>query len=264
MSIRLVCLDVDGTLVGASGLVPGAVWPAADKLRNAGIVLALASGRPAFGVAREYAERLQPGGWHVFQNGASLVNLAGAESRSTPLPEASVARLIAQARRERRDLELYADLEYAIESDSPRARAHAALLGVPFAPRPLDSLRGPIVRAQWLVGHDELDAVRNHDAGLEFWPAGSPAMPDTTFVSLTAAGVGKASAVRALAAIHGIELAEVMFVGDGRNDVEALRIVGLSVAMGNAEAEAAAVARHHVGHVDAGGLLEALALAQSS
>ncbi len=262
MSVRLVCLDVDGTLIGASGQVPDAVWGAADKLRNAGIVLALASGRPAFGVAREYAERLQPGGWHVFQNGASLVNLASAESRSAVLPAASVARLIAQARRDQGDLELYADLEYAIESHSRRARAHAVLLGVPFAPRALDSLSAPIVRAQWLAANDDLDAVRNDDAGLECWPAGSLAMPDTTFVSLTAAGVGKGSAITALAAIHGIELADVMFVGDGRNDVEALRIVGVSVAMGNAEPEAAAAARHHVGHVDAGGLLEALALAR--
>jgi Cof subfamily protein (haloacid dehalogenase superfamily) len=259
MSIRLVCIDVDGTLVGASGLVPAEVWPAANKLRNAGILIALASGRPAFGIAREHAERLDPR-WHIFQNGASLVNLQTGESRSTPLPAASVARLIQQARAERRDLELYADLEYAIESHSERSSAHAALLGVPFAPRPLESLAGPIVRAQWLIAHDDLHAVRNADASLEFWPAGSPAMPDTTFVSLTGAGVGKASAVRALAAIHGIDLADVMFVGDGRNDVEALRIVGTSVAMGNAEAEAKAVAHHHVGHVDAGGLVMALAL----
>lgn len=261
MTVRLVCLDVDGTLIGSNGTVPDEVWPAAQKLREAGILVALASGRPAFGVARAHAERLAHDGWHVFQNGASLVNLATGESRSSPLPAASVGRLIARARAEGRDLELYADLEYAIESRSVRASSHAALLGVPFAPRALDSLAGPIVRAQWLIAHDQLEAVQNQDPLLEFSPAGSPAMPDTTFVSLTGAGVGKASAVRALAAILQIDLADVMFVGDGRNDVGALQIVGTSVAMGNAEAEAKAVARHHVGHVDAGGLVQALRLA---
>ncbi len=261
MSVRLVCLDVDGTLIGSSGTVPDEVWPAAEKLRNAGIHVALASGRPAFGVARAHAERLAGDGWHIFQNGASLVHLATGEARSTPLLTASVTRLITRARAEGRDLELYADLEYAIESHSVRASAHAALLGVPFAPRPLDTLQGPIVRAQWLVAHDQLGAVYDHDPALECSPASSPAMPDTTFVSLTCAGVSKASAVRALAAILRLDLADIMFVGDGRNDVGALSIVGVSVAMGNAEAEAKAVARHHVGHVDAGGLVQALALA---
>jgi hydroxymethylpyrimidine pyrophosphatase-like HAD family hydrolase len=52
-----------------------------------------------------------------------------------------------------------------------------------------------------------------------------------------------------------------MMVGDGANDVSALRAVGFAVAMGNAEHEARDAAAHHVGHVDALGLLEAFALA---
>jgi hydroxymethylpyrimidine pyrophosphatase-like HAD family hydrolase len=47
-------------------------------------------------------------------------------------------------------------------------------------------------------------------------------------------------------------------VGDGGNDLGVMRIVGFPVAMGNAEAEIRAVARHHVAHVDRGGLVEAL------
>jgi len=35
-------------------------------------------------------------------------------------------------------------------------------------------------------------------------------------------------------------------------------VVGFPVAMGNAAAEVRAVARHYVGHVDRGGLVEAL------
>jgi hydroxymethylpyrimidine pyrophosphatase-like HAD family hydrolase len=54
-----------------------------------------------------------------------------------------------------------------------------------------------------------------------------------------------------------------MMVGDGENDVSAMAVVGHPVAMGNAEAGARRAARHHVGHVDAGGLAEALALAMT-
>jgi hydroxymethylpyrimidine pyrophosphatase-like HAD family hydrolase len=86
-------------------------------------------------------------------------------------------------------------------------------------------------------------------------------MPETCFIMLTRVGVGKTSAVRAIAAEYGIPLADVMFVGDGHNDVAVMRDVGYPVAMGNAEPEVRGVARHTVGHVDEGGLAEALALA---
>lgn len=260
--VRLVCIDVDGTLVGSSGSVHEAVWPAAAALREAGVRLAIASGRPAFGVARAHAQRLMPDGWHIFQSGASLVHLGTGASRSAPIEPACVQRLIARAREVGRDLELYADLEYAIESHSARAQAHAALLGVPFAPRALESLTAPVVRAQWMVAHHEVESLRAElDPELTLSSAGSPVMPDTAFVSLTRKGIDKASAVRTVAEAYGVALAEVMFVGDGDNDLGALRIVGVPVAMGNAEAAVKAVATHHVGHVDEGGLAEALRLA---
>jgi hydroxymethylpyrimidine pyrophosphatase-like HAD family hydrolase len=52
-----------------------------------------------------------------------------------------------------------------------------------------------------------------------------------------------------------------MMVGDGDNDLPALRIVGAPVAMGNAEPEVQAVARHVVGDVEHDGLVEAFELA---
>lgn len=265
--IRLVCIDVDGTLVGANGTVHPSVWRAAERARAAGIRLAICSGRPAFGVAREYAERLDRDGWHGFQNGASVIHLPTGNSRSVHIAPETVAMLVLRARAngDARLLELYTDNEYAFESTSPRARAHAALLGVPFHPRPLDSLAGPIVRAQWLLSHAEAAVVAGEPhPGLEVSPSTSPVMPGTEFVSMTLAGVDKATAVRALAAEYDLPLGQVMFVGDGRNDASAMEIVGAPVAMANAEPEARAVARQFVGHVDDGGLADALDFAAAA
>lgn len=260
--IELICVDVDGTLVGSSGDVAAEVWPAVERAREAGARLVICSGRPAFGLTRELAERLDPTGWHVFQNGASIVHLPSGRARSGYIPRESVQRLIDRARQAERVLELYTDTEYAVESTDERARRHAGLLGVPFAPRPFASLQGEIVRAQWLLSLPEEAAVlvEEHD-GLALTPSTSPVMPDTSFVSITAPGLDKAAAVRAVAAEYGIPLERVMMVGDGGNDLQAMRIVGFPVAMGNAEAEVRAVARHHVAHVDRGGLVEALELA---
>jgi hydroxymethylpyrimidine pyrophosphatase-like HAD family hydrolase len=88
-------------------------------------------------------------------------------------------------------------------------------------------------------------------------------MSDTSFLNVTPAGVDKGAAVRAVAREYGLPLERVMMVGDGANDVPAMRIVGAPVAMANAERAAIEAARHHVGDVDRGGLVEALELART-
>jgi Cof subfamily protein (haloacid dehalogenase superfamily) len=258
----LVCLDVDGTLVGTSGKVLPLVWDAVARVRDRQIRMAICSGRPAFGETRDYAARLDPDGWHVFQNGASVVHLPTGRSLSASLAPETIRVLVERARRTGHLLELYTDTEYAVESTTELAREHARLLGISFAPRPFESLEGPIVRAQWLLGHDEaLAAMAEPHPGLEVSPSTSPVMTETTFVMLTAKGVGKASGVRAVAEAYGVPFDEVMFVGDGHNDIEAMTEVGVAIAMGNAAPEVKRVARFHVGHVDDGGLVKALEMA---
>lgn len=259
--IGLIGIDVDGTLVGSSGVVAPQIWLAAQRARTAGIRLALCSGRAAFGIAREYAEHLDAG-WHSFQNGASIVHLSDGRSLSANLPAATVQALIAQSRQTGRLLELYSDTDYATQSDSDWAREHASLLGVPFKPRSLESLTGPIVRAQWLVPSAEVPLVTAQaPAGVEIAQSSSPLMPLTRFVGITRAGVSKGSAMTMIANDYGIALNDVMYVGDADNDLSALRIVGWPVAMKNADAAVIAAARKVVGHVDAAGLADALEFA---
>jgi Cof subfamily protein (haloacid dehalogenase superfamily) len=261
--IQLICLDVDGTLVGSSGAVPEEIWAATDRLLAQGVRLAICSGRPAFGKARRYASRLDPDGWHVFQNGASVVRLPGGNTRSRPIAPDIVRALVERSRVTGRPLELYGDASHAVEMDVPRTRRHADLLGIPFVRRDLLTFTAPVVRAQWLLPHDEVDAVlaEPHN-GLTLSHSLSPVMPGTSFLNVTPNGVDKGAAVRIVAEAYGVPLDRVMMVGDGANDVPVMRIVGFPVAMGNAEPAAVEAARHRVGDVDEGGLMEALQLAR--
>jgi Cof subfamily protein (haloacid dehalogenase superfamily) len=262
--IQLICIDVDGTLVGNSGDVTAAVWEAVGRTRERGVRLALCSGRPGFGLARRYAERLDPTGWHVFQNGASVLNLAEGTARSRVIHPSIITKLVLRARETRRALELYTDTDFVVEIDNERTRRHAGLLGVPFKIRDLLSLTAPVVRAQWLVPHSDVaEILAEPHPGLTVLASLSPVMPDTTFINMTSEGVDKSVAIRTVAEAYGMKLANVMMVGDGSNDVTALEAVGFSVAMGNAEANVRAVARYHVADVDRDGVVEALALAES-
>ena len=260
--IRLVGIDVDGTLVGSSGIVDPSVWEAAERARASGIRLALCSGRPGFGLAVDYARRLDADGWHVFQNGASVINLGSGESRSAPLPSDQVRELIRRARDTRHLLELYNDSGYAIEDDAPWSRRHAEILGVPFERRSFESLTPPVVRAQWLVPMGAApNGLLDDLTGLEIAQSSSPLMPDVRFIGMTREGVSKGSAITTIAAAYGIDLADVMYIGDAGNDLPAFRVVGHPVAMGNAEPAVLSAVERVVAHVDAGGLTEALTLA---
>jgi hydroxymethylpyrimidine pyrophosphatase-like HAD family hydrolase len=107
-------------------------------------------------------------------------------------------------------------------------------------------------------------ALATPRAGLEIAQSTSPLMPDARFVGLTRAGVSKGSAMKTIAAAYRVDMKEVMYVGDAGNDLSALRVVGVPVAMGNADPAVIAAARHTVGHVNAGGLAEAFDLAIAS
>jgi Cof subfamily protein (haloacid dehalogenase superfamily) len=262
--LGLVCLDVDGTLVGHSGSPTAGVWAAAARARADGIHLAICTARLGLGSAWEWATRLDPDGWHMFQTGASIMHTASGETRSTPLPTGAVAAGEAIAADQGWVFEVYADTDYTVDDAASVAVSHAALLGVPFVRRPFDDLRGVPLRMQYIVTDADVDrACTLVPEGCVASSATSPIIPGFHFVSVTDASVSKASGVVALAAILELTLDQVMMVGDGQNDVSALEVAGHPVAMGNAHSDALAVAKYVVADVEHDGVAEALDLART-
>jgi Cof subfamily protein (haloacid dehalogenase superfamily) len=259
-----VCLDVDGTLVGHSGSPTDGVWAAADRARANGIHLAICTARLGRGSAWDWATRLDPDGWHMFQTGASIMHTGAVETRSTPLPAWAVGEGAEIARSQGWVFELYSDTDYVVDDSEPVSVAHAALLGMPFVRRSITDLAGTPLRMQYIVTDADVDrACTLVPAGCVASSATSPIIPGFHFVSVTDSAVSKASGVVALAAILGLSLEHVMMVGDGQNDVSALEVAGHPVAMGNGHPDAKAVAKYVVADVENDGVVEALDLARS-
>jgi hydroxymethylpyrimidine pyrophosphatase-like HAD family hydrolase len=89
-------------------------------------------------------------------------------------------------------------------------------------------------------------------------------MPDTQFVGFTHEGVSKASAMRTIAAAYGVDMEDVMYIGDSGNDLPALRVVGHPIAMANAIPMVIETAKHTVGSDNEGGVADALEIAIAS
>lgn len=71
-------------------------------------------------------------------------------------------------------------------------------------------------------------------------------------------GVSKGSGLKKLAELLGLRMDEVMAIGDGGNDVEMLRAAGVGVAMANAMDEALEAADHVTADVRACGVAQAI------
>lgn len=257
--LPLICLDVDGTLVGSAGVPTDETWAAADRARSRGQHLTLCTARLAAGPTREWAERLDPTGWHIFHTGGARWNPSMGEVRIEPLAADVIAECLDIAEQRGWVVEAYSWDDYTVDSDHPLAVGHAGLLDLPFRRRPLTALEEPIVRMQFVIPVAETtDAIAAAPNGADASSATSPALPGAAFVSITAPGVSKAHGIEGVAGDLGIDMADVMMVGDGHNDLSAVMAVGWGVAMGNAEPELRLAARLVVADVDAGGAVEAI------
>ncbi len=263
--IPLVCIDVDGTLVGTSGEVTEAVWKAVDEARSRGQHLALTTARGAFGASWDMAQRLDPNGWHVFHAGGAVVHAQTGEARGDSLESASLDALVDYANERAWILELYAPTAYSVESTATPSVDHADLMGVPFVVGDFSDFRNDhdrIVRAQFVVDIAHISDVTAfaQPLGLEATSATSPIMPGIAFVSITPPGITKATGIAQISDSLGLSIDQVMMVGDGLNDLPAIEAVGFPVAMGNAEDAVKNAATYLVPDVESDGLVDALKL----
>jgi Cof subfamily protein (haloacid dehalogenase superfamily) len=261
--IRLILIDVDGTLVGRDGVHASSAGALA-RARERGVHLGLCTGRIGNGLALEYAREVSPDGLHIFQSGAVISRPGAPAERARRLTPESYRALVAISRREREPLEVYSETRFFLERHTPLTRVHAHHLEMePELVEP-DAIPEPAVRAQWVVPERDWPRFRELTLAipdLEVNPATAPWSPGTIFSNVTRAGTSKASALLWLAAHLGLTPGEVAMVGDGENDLDALEAAGLALVMGGAPARVRAVADRVVAEADAGGLAEAIAIA---
>jgi Cof subfamily protein (haloacid dehalogenase superfamily) len=253
-----VVADVDGTLVGPSGVPSDAVAAAAARAAAAGVRVGFATGRMRLAVGPLW-DHLQLPGPHVLHNGAE-VRAEGRTIASWPVPDEGVAAVLELADTLDLYVELYVEDGFVVSRWDERARPHWDLLGheplgVVVDPDELDGQ--PVLKATFGVFDPDdvaplVDAL--HGAGLAAGPAGSPVTPQITYVNATDARVDKGAALAAAAGHLDVPLASVVAVGDAANDAPMLAIAGTAVAMGQADDALKEVAHLVAPAVDADGV----------
>jgi len=90
--LRLIAVDMDGTLLDADGMVPDAIWPILRTLRDRGITFAPASGRQ-YATLRQLFDRDTAGMTFIAENGAFVVR-DEQEVSSTTLERSTVVAVL--------------------------------------------------------------------------------------------------------------------------------------------------------------------------
>ena len=232
--VRLLATDLDGTLVRTDGTISRRTCAALQAAEDAGIVVALVTGRPPRWMA-PVAEATGHTGIAVCANGALLYDMRSETVVASRLLDAETQlRVVARLR------EAVPGLHFAVEyvpgfGHEPGYR-HGWAIGVRDvrvgpAEAILDRPAAKLLARHPEMARDELLAVAVEVLGAEAVVTSSS---QQALVEIAAPGVTKASALEGLAASAGVSAGEVIAFGDMPNDLPMLAWAGRSVAVANA------------------------------
>ena len=270
--IRLLAIDIDGTLLDSRGRLPDAHRDALADASAHGIEVALVTGR-AFHFTLPIADLLPIPLTLIVNNGAVVKRKSGeTELRQllsrdaarhvlsgTPAYEDSVA--IVFDRPDERQI-VFERMDWAHPNRRGYYEKNKAFIAA--APSPLSEMltEDPIQ----VMFNGSVEPMRALVAALRALPAAdqfSVAITeyearDFALVDVNAAGCSKGSTLARWVASRGLTADQVMAVGDNLNDVEMLDFAGTAVVMGNATDAIKSRGYHLTGTNDEAGLASAI------
>jgi Cof subfamily protein (haloacid dehalogenase superfamily) len=248
--IRLLAIDVDGTLLDSRGQVPEANLDAIAAAASSGVRIAIVTGR-SFSFALPAVERLADPLTLVVYNGA-IARMRSGETLLRRLLPREAARDVLDATEAWRDSALlqfdrpsrgqlvYDRLDWTHPNRVRFREKNLALLEeVPaledaLVEDPIQiAFNGSVATMRALV-----DTLRSTPALADLSISLTEYLHrDFSLVDVAASGTNKGTALATLAALLHIDRDNVMAVGDNFNDREMLEWAGLAVVMGNASTE---------------------------
>lgn len=243
--LRLLAIDLDGTLLGEQMTVDPRFWDLADALMDRGVQLCAATGRQRGTLVDLFGDRLARMS-AICDNGAYLEH-QGHVLHADVLDPAAVAMIVRAVRAladERHHLAIALTGPDMVLLESPWD--DAALEAARFLDR---AQRTPdvLTEAGQTLKVAVFSPARMDRPLLDAMDAATPGhrvvQGHDHWVDIVATGVDKGAALRRLQGELGVRPAQTAAFGDHLNDVGMLRSAGMSFAMANARPDAQAAAR---------------------
>ncbi|MDD9271294.1 Cof-type HAD-IIB family hydrolase [Paenibacillus sp. GCM10023248] len=219
---KLIALDMDGTLLDEEKKISPDNAEAIRQAAAAGKIVMMSTGRGAVS-AMPYIQELGLTSPMVVVNGGEVWEAPGKLLRRTLLPVETVSKL--------HELALEHDCwwwAYSVDGIFNREREG------------LD-----IANSEWLkFGYfsenaEKLERIRS---AVSSWGTLEITNSHPSNIEINPLGISKASGLEAVCQLLGIQMSEVIAMGDSENDIAMIREAGLGVAMGNAQDEVKRIA----------------------
>jgi Cof subfamily protein (haloacid dehalogenase superfamily) len=241
--IRLVAVDLDGTLLNDAKQVSQQTVDAFKCLPGRGVRVVIASARPPRSV-RHIRAQLGLDTLQINYNGALVWDEANRTVVYHEPMDGAVVRELIDAARDMFDEVLVScevlDRWYTDRFDQTYTTATGRLFR-PDVVAPVDEFCNQPITKLMLLGEprvvSKLEAL--FDGGV---PGVSLIRADPELIQIMSERASKATALRRVAAHYGVPMGEVMAVGDAANDVPMLEAAGVAVAMDNAHPSVKAAA----------------------
>ena len=271
MAIRLIAVDIDGTLLDNQGQIPAVNRAAIREALEANIDIVLVTGR-AFHHAQPVAEALSERLVMILNNGALVKHATGKTIEQTLLDRELAREIIRTTRSEREGAALIFDRsdkqQYVFEGidwNNPNRRHYYELHQQSMTEVEVleEFVTEPPIQVTF---NGSVADMRHLDAHLRALPIASRITitrteyeaRNFTLLDITAQGCSKGSALSFWTSTCGVHRNEVMAVGDNLNDREMLEFAGQPIVMGNAVPELKRYGWLMTGENDEGGLAEAI------
>ncbi|HEY6129503.1 MAG TPA: Cof-type HAD-IIB family hydrolase [Candidatus Acidoferrum sp.] len=271
MPIRLIALDIDGTLLNSGWHVPDANRIAVQEAVRRGIEVALVTGRRydfALPVAQDLACPIT-----MIVNNGGLIRSSDGQTRMKRLLSIEAAKSVLEAAREWRSgaavifdrpRENQLILERLDRDDSIRYAYYSRNLDFIGIVSPLEScLTEAPLQVMFSGTVAEMEAVEQLLIGMELAPemklaATRYASRDFAMLDVLPAGCTKGAALAEWATLQGLQRDEILAIGDNHNDIEMLEFAGISVVMQNCVPELKCYGWHETHSNDENGVAAAI------
>lgn len=249
MSIKLVAIDIDGTLVNNNREITPEVFEAIQKTKAAGVKIVIATGRPLLGVKNilESLNLLDTGDYVITYNGALVQATATGEAFiDEPLTYDDYLDIEMESRR--LDTPLHSITMSTIYTHNRNISKYsineAYITGLPLKYRTAEEMsKHEIIKMMYIDEPEKLDATIAKQPQ-RFRERYTIVKSTPFYLEILNKNASKGLAVQHLAEKLGISHEETMAIGDEENDRSMLEAVGNPVVMANGNPELKKIAKY--------------------